>query len=133
MTFHQKHYNLHRDDPPTPAEDLGEREDPRGMEGYPVKLPKKGDLSSCNNWRGICSLSKQDSDGNHPRETQEGPGRDSERSRQVFAKTDTVKTTSPFCESSSSSRWNSRPHCNQYSSTSKRHLKVWIEASSGGL
>ncbi|CAH8611782.1 unnamed protein product [Heterobilharzia americana] len=41
--------------------------------GYLVKLPKKGDLSVCKNWRGITLLStqsKQNTRPHHPREAE---------------------------------------------------------------
>ncbi|XP_076315038.1 uncharacterized protein LOC143227481 [Tachypleus tridentatus] len=49
--------------------------------GHLVKLQKKGDLSSCNNWRGIMlSVHTRESTGkNHPRETEDGTGQETSR------------------------------------------------------
>ena len=84
--------------------------------GYLVKLPKKGDLSSCNNWRGIMLLSVPSKILTRIILERLKKALDEtlrEEPRHVFAKTDPAQL--PHCELSWSSRWNGRPHCTQYS------------------
>ena len=53
---------------------------------YLVKLPKKGDLSSCTTGGELCcSPSQARPDKNHPGETQEGPGQNSTRGAGRFS------------------------------------------------
>ena len=129
--------DLHRDDPPTPDQWRS------GRMSRSQRIGRKCTWWNCRR-KGTCHHATTGGESccspSQAKYWQESSWRDSrrpwmklyERRRQVFAKTHPAQTTSPCRKSSWSGRWNGRPHCTQYSSTSKRHLTVWIETSFGG-
>ena len=100
--------------------------------GHLIKLPRKGDLSSCNNWQGIMLLSIPGKVLTRILERLKTAWtRDSGSNRQVSDKIARVLTTSQPCALSSSSPWSGRSLCSQSLSTFRKHSIVSTEMSSG--